>query len=967
MRAAHLARRKRTVWLAILPALLLLMGTTVTANAATPVVGSLSFDPMAGTDVSPINFTTVSSGNTGCPAGSTNVRGLVNGPDRWTNIPVLSNTNSGVSTTSDFSEPLADTFSGLAQANGLTIVAGTYNMTIICQNRLGTTQYGSFNAPLYFTDATHFQSNDPNQIAQSTTTAVTASPASPQVEGTPVTFNAAVAPAGAAGSLQFKDGSTNLGAAQAVSAGRASITPAPTLSVGSHSITAVFTPTNTGAYAASTSAAVAYVISGATSAAATATTLAANPASPVMTGVSVTFTATVSPTTAGSVQLMDGSATVGSPQAVTGGQASISTSSLAVGTHSITAVFTPSNLAAFSGSTSAALPFTISAAPAAATSTALSASPSSMAGSGTTVTFTATVSPTGAAGSVQFKDGSEPLGSPQAVSAGQASFATNSLSVANHVIGAVFTPTDSSAYLASSAPTLPYSVIASAPTATTTTLGASPSSPAAFGAAVTFTATVSPAVSGTMQFKDGSTALGAPQAISAGQATLSSSTLSMGSHVVTADFTPADAGANAPSTPPAVNYVVNAAATNNLGTLTFLPAVGLDVTPIGITVKSTGTAKGCPVGATNVRAVVNGPTGWSNIPVLSNTNSGVSNTDDFEAPMADTFNGIASSNGVPITPGRYDFTLYCQNRLGTTIYGTFTGSLFFTDPTHYQSTDPSNTLISTTTALSVGPDARQDLGKPITFNATVTPASAVGAIQFTDTTQGLTVNLGAPVPLPLGANAVRVVSTLPFGLHTFAAKFIPADARRFSASASDNLIYVVALPAPPRLVRAAHLLGNGRLGSVLSCAATITGASSIGYTWYRNGNAINGAVRAGYQLVAADRLTLVACQVTAKNAGGVTPSMSPVAFVGLLSFRMYAAPGLFGSHRLGAVMFTDGGRWAPTPAMTQYVWRRDGKTIPGAVHQSYRVTKADGSHALSVQVTVGALFYNSAVAVSRNG
>ena len=218
------------------------------ASAATSSVGGLNFAPATGSDVSPINFTTVTSGAAkGCPTGSTNVRGIVNGPGGWTNIAVLSNTNSGVSTTSDFSEPLADTFSGLAQANGLTIVAGIYNMTIICQNRLGTTQYGSFNAPLYFTDPTHFQSNDPNQIAQSTTTAVTASPPSPQVAGTTVTFNAAVTPTGAAGSVQFKDGSTNLGAAQAVSAGRASITPAPALSVGSHSITAVFTPTNTGA------------------------------------------------------------------------------------------------------------------------------------------------------------------------------------------------------------------------------------------------------------------------------------------------------------------------------------------------------------------------------------------------------------------------------------------------------------------------------------------------------------------------------------------------------------------------------------------------------------------------------------------------------------------------------------------------------------------------------------------------
>ena len=54
----------------------------------------------------------------------------------------------------------------------------------------------------------------------------------------------------------------------------------------------------------------------------------------------VTFTATVSPSTAsGTVQFKDGAADLGSPVTLAGGVATFQTSSLSVGTHSITAVY----------------------------------------------------------------------------------------------------------------------------------------------------------------------------------------------------------------------------------------------------------------------------------------------------------------------------------------------------------------------------------------------------------------------------------------------------------------------------------------------------------------------------------------------------------------------------------------------------------------------------------------------------
>lgn len=58
--------------------------------------------------------------------------------------------------------------------------------------------------------------------ATATSTALTTSPASPVAYGTPVTLTATITPAAAAGSVQFKDGTTNVGNPVAVVNGMAS-------------------------------------------------------------------------------------------------------------------------------------------------------------------------------------------------------------------------------------------------------------------------------------------------------------------------------------------------------------------------------------------------------------------------------------------------------------------------------------------------------------------------------------------------------------------------------------------------------------------------------------------------------------------------------------------------------------------------------------------------------------------------
>src|SRR5580658_898751 len=65
-------------------------------------------------------------------------------------------------------------------------------------------------------------------------------------------------------------------------------------------------------------------------------------------------------------------------------------------------------------------------------------------------------------------------------------------------------------------------------TATTTSLTASPGSPQVFGTSVTLQATVTPSAPGTVQFEDGTTAIGSPVTVSGGTASISTTTLPTG-------------------------------------------------------------------------------------------------------------------------------------------------------------------------------------------------------------------------------------------------------------------------------------------------------------------------------------------------------------------------------------------------------------------------------------------------------
>jgi alpha-tubulin suppressor-like RCC1 family protein len=149
---------------------------------------------------------------------------------------------------------------------------------------------------------------------------------------------------------------------------------------------------------------------------------------------------------------------------------------------------------------------------------------------GQVVTIAVTVSGASPTGTVQFKDGNANLGSALILANGTASLTTSSLGVGSHVITAVYAGDANNAGNLSALFTQVVALSAS-----TTSLYMSPNNAAA-GQLQSFTAPVAGASpTGTVQFKDGGVLLGSA-AIFNGQAVFATSTLSVGSHSITAFY-----------------------------------------------------------------------------------------------------------------------------------------------------------------------------------------------------------------------------------------------------------------------------------------------------------------------------------------------------------------------------------------------------------------------------------------------
>ncbi len=427
----------------------------------------------------------------------------------------------------------AGTLDGSGQTTFLTSALSVGNHTI-------TAIYGG--------DGNFITSTSPvltQSIGMNASATALVSSANPSAYNQSVTFTATVTGSGGTpdGTVTFKDGATSLGTGALDGAGVATLTTSA-LAPGNHSVTAAYGG-NTN-FSASTSAPLTQSVGIGISTA----TLIASP-NPSALGQSISFTATVTgagATPTGTVTFKDGGSVIGTAPLNGSGQAALSYGALGAGAHTITAEY--GGDAVYGASTSAPFSQTVSQGSSTTALTA-SANPSAF---GQSVTFTASVSGTGATatGTVTFKDGATPLGTGTLNGSGQATFATAALSVGGHAITAVYG--GDSNFTTSTSPTLTQNVN----TTTSTITLASSANPSATGQSVTFIATVSGSggtPSGTVTFKDGATPLGAGT-LSNGQASYTTSALTAGSHSITAVYG-GDGNYN-PSTSSALTQNVNA-------------------------------------------------------------------------------------------------------------------------------------------------------------------------------------------------------------------------------------------------------------------------------------------------------------------------------------------------------------------------------------------------------------------------
>jgi len=308
-------------------------------------------------------------------------------------------------------------------------------------------------------------------------------------------------------------------------------------------------------------------------------------------------------------------------------------------------------------------------------------------------------------------------------------------------------------------------VVLAALTPTTTSVTSS-LNPSALGDLVTFTATVRPLLSGTVQFQIDGVAVGGPVTLNGqGRATFSTSSLRLGDHPVVVVYR-GDPTYEASSSP------------------TLTQTVGRTPTATILTTSLNPSALGDAVIFT---AAVNPPT------VTGNVQFEVDGVSLGASPLA---GGVATFSISTLTAGVHAVV---ASYGGSVTYEASSGAL----------TQIVNGPVPTATSVtsSLNPSALGDL---VTFTATVSPPTVTGNVQFE--VDG--VSLGGPVTLDATGRARLTTSTLTPGEHTVVASYFGNV--NYEASTSPTLTQTVGSttatgPAAPTDLRATLLASPTRV------------------------------------------------------------------------------------------------------------------------------------------------------------
>ena len=227
-----------------------------------------------------------------------------------------------------------------------------------------------------------------------------------------------------------------------------------------------------------------------------------------------------------------------------------------------------------------------------------------------------------------------------------------------------------------------------------------------------------------------------------------------------------------------------------IGTLTFNGLTGKGVTFTALT------SGACAAPATNFQIGVTGgnlPAAPTNI--TGNTSGGLVsgfNTGPFTAPFSFTLDGYATNNGLTtLGDGTYTVTLRCRDSIVSTSLGDYVGT-FTVAGAVVTPAVPAAPVTTTTTVVSASPAAGSTT-LPATFTASVSPAAAVGTVQFS--VDGAL--LGSPVVLTAGSATSPATGLLTAGNHnvvaTYSGAFV-APGTTYSGSTSATFVYAVTQP-----------------------------------------------------------------------------------------------------------------------------------------------------------------------------
>ncbi len=251
---------------------------------------------------------------------------------------------------------------------------------------------------------------------------------------------------------------------------------------------------------------------------ATATTITA-PSEPQAVGSAITLTATVTSSLegtagpSGTVQFHQGTDVLGDPVAVTGHTASLTTSELPLGAHSVTAQYVGD--ANYASSTSAAVTVDVVKK---ASHTQLSGIPASIQ-VGTTIPVSVAVTPVGATGTVEILDGASPLGTfTLDPTTSTVSVPLNTLSVGDHSLSATYS--GDASHQVSTSDAVSTTVTAKSVPAATVARPVFSKASQVFGSVMSKRARVSVVVSGvtsgTVTFRSGSVVWGSAKVVRSG-------------------------------------------------------------------------------------------------------------------------------------------------------------------------------------------------------------------------------------------------------------------------------------------------------------------------------------------------------------------------------------------------------------------------------------------------------------------